>query len=73
MSTRRKSLIDFRHPFFRPLWRRVVVTLVLLGWTGFEISLGNLVWAALFGALGAYAAYVFFFAFDTDSEDTSGE
>lgn len=67
---------DLRTPFFRPLWRRVAVVVLALGWALVEISGGNVFWAILFGAMGAYAAYEFFVIYDpvayTDAADRSG-
>lgn len=51
-------------PFFRPMWRRVVTVIVIALWVWLEIAMGNPYWALLAGGIGAYAAYVFFFAFD---------
>lgn len=60
----RKRLIEVRHPFFRPLWRRIVLSVLLVGWTIFEISGGNTLWALLFGAIGVFCIYEFFFIYD---------
>ncbi|MCB1394581.1 MAG: DUF3329 domain-containing protein [Rhodobacter sp.] len=51
-------LIDADHPFFRPLWRRVVVVAFCLGWAGFEALTQSPGWALMIGALGLYAAWV---------------
>lgn len=68
-------LIEPRHPFFRPLWRRIAVVVVSLGWALFELSTGAVFWAILFGAIGAYAAWEYFVVFDpANYEDkTKGE
>ena len=55
---------DFNHPFFRPLWLRVLIVLACLGWAVVELSNGSTGWAILFGAIGLYAAYGFFVAFN---------
>lgn len=55
-----KKFIDGAHPFFRPLWRRIAVVAVCLGWAGFEFVSGSPFWGILFGALGCWAAYEFF-------------
>lgn len=57
-------LFDLDHPFFRPLWIRVLIVLACLGWAAFEMATGNPFWAILFGAMGLYAAYGFFVAFN---------
>ncbi|MEM9707260.1 MAG: hypothetical protein AAF871_00590 [Pseudomonadota bacterium] len=56
--------LEVRTPFFRTIWRRLLVTGLTLGWTAFEAAMGNLVWAAVFGAAGAYLVWAFFIAFD---------
>ncbi|ABV93019.1 hypothetical protein Dshi_1277 [Dinoroseobacter shibae DFL 12 = DSM 16493] len=61
---RRKAVLDLRVPFFRPVWRRVAMVLVLALWTGVEVSMGNPFWALLAGGIGVYAIYVFAFDFD---------
>jgi len=58
------KLFDVQHPFFRPLWRRVAVVAVCLGWTVVEILTGDPFFAVLFGAAGLYCAYQFFIVFD---------
>ena len=64
MAVERKRLIDVRHPFFLPLWRRVLVTVLLVGWTLFEIGWGGPFWALLFGGLTVYVIREFFVVFD---------
>lgn len=58
------KLFDFDHPFFRPLWLRVVVVLLCLVWAAFEIATGSAGWAMLFGSVGLYAGYRLFFVFE---------
>jgi hypothetical protein len=73
MANRRKQLIDVRHPFFRPVWRRVLITAFLVGWTVFEVGWGSMFWAMLFGALGVFCFYEFFVAYDpANYEDRDG-
>lgn len=64
MSRQRPGPLDLRHPVFRPLWRRVLLTAALIGWTVVELVYGNAFWALLIGGIGVYAAFVFFVAFD---------
>ena len=58
------NFLDVQTPFFRPLWRRVVVTVVCLAWAAMEISTGAVFWAILFGAAGLYLAWQFFVVFN---------
>lgn len=69
----RKPILDLRHPFLRPMWRRVVMVAFLAVWTGIEILGGNPYWAMLAGGIGVYAIWVFFFSFeapDAVADDT---
>ncbi|MFV0293990.1 MAG: hypothetical protein ACK5II_12585 [Paracoccus sp. (in: a-proteobacteria)] len=47
-------LVDPNHPFFRPFWVRIACVAFPFGWSIFEFITGNLVWAIIFGAAGAY-------------------
>jgi hypothetical protein len=53
-------LFELQHPFFRPLWRRVLVVAICLGWAVFELATGSPFWAIIFGALGATAVWQLF-------------
>lgn len=50
-----------RHPFFNPLWRRVVTVLVCILWGLFELANGAVAWATMFIGIGLFAGWVFFF------------
>lgn len=58
------KLLDVQLPFFLPLWRRVLVVAMCLGWALLELATGSPGWAVLFGGLGLYCAHQFFIAFD---------
>lgn len=60
----RRGLFDLDHPWFRPLWRRVLAVAVALGWGVFELALGSPGFALLFLALGGYAAWRLFVTFN---------
>jgi len=60
------DFFGIRHPFFIPLWRRIVTVAVCLGWAAFEFWGGNPGWGTLFGGTGILAAYGFFVGFDPD-------
>ncbi len=53
-------MIDPNHPFYGPLWRRVLIPAVCFLWAGFELYAGEMMWAIIVGALGAYATYKLF-------------
>ncbi|WP_282024782.1 hypothetical protein [Limimaricola cinnabarinus] len=59
-----KRLFEVRSPFFVPVWRRVVVVVLVFGWALIELSQGAPGWALLFAAAGAWCAWQFFFVFD---------
>ena len=60
-------MINLHHPYFRPLWPRLVITGGSLGWALVELLLGNPGWAMIFGAAGAFCAYEFFVVFDPEN------
>ena len=69
-------MFELRVPFFRPLWRRVIVVLLCFGWGMFEFSNNATVWGAGFFAMGALSAYQFFFAWiepEDDPEDREAD
>lgn len=51
-------MFDLRHPFFNPLWRRVLTVALALGWAVVELTTGSPGWAIMFGAVGVWAGYV---------------
>ncbi|MDZ5700012.1 DUF3329 domain-containing protein [Chelativorans sp. M5D2P16] len=60
------KLFDLDHPFFRPLWRRVAVTALCLGWGAFEFVSGSPFWGTLFGGLGLYCVWGFLLNYQPD-------
>lgn len=67
------KLLDVQHPFFRPMWRRVAVVALCLGWALVELATGAVFWAILFGAMGLYCAHQFFIAFDPPDGPRGGQ
>ncbi len=59
-----KKFLDVDHPMFRPLWVRVLIVVLCVGWAVFEFVAGSALWGAAFLALGIYAAWGFFVTFD---------
>jgi len=53
-------MIDPNHPFYEPLWRRILIPAICLVWAGIELYSGSIAWAGISGALGLYAAYKLF-------------
>ena len=69
----KKSAFDLRHPFFRPVWRRVLVVAICFAWASVEYSNGAEIWAMIFAALGGAAAWQFFIDWkDPDDGDGDG-
>lgn len=65
-----KKFLDTDHPGFKPLWIRVLVTLVCAGWGLLELATGSPFWAIIFLGLAAYCTYAFFFDFHPDGPDS---
>lgn len=59
-----RGFLDVRTPFFRPAWRRALITGFSLAWAAVEASNGNVFWTILFGAAGLYLVWAFFIAWD---------
>ncbi|MGO4851329.1 hypothetical protein [Phaeovulum sp. W22_SRMD_FR3] len=51
------KMIDPDHPFFAPMWRRVLTTVLPILWGGVELATGNPGWALIFAGAGAYAGW----------------
>lgn len=60
------KILDPTHPFFRPLGVRLAITVFCLGWAAFEAVAASPFWAVIFGAMGAFCAYEFFFNSNND-------
>ena len=53
------KLLDLEHPFFTPVWVRVVVVLVCAGWGLVELANGALFWSMFFLGLAAICGWRF--------------
>ena len=68
MATREQQ-----HPFYKPLWRRIVIVAVVAFWTGFEYFTGaGGLWLTLAGGMLAYSIYVFFITWPKDTPEGDG-
>lgn len=68
-------MFNMQDPFFQPLWLRIAIVAVCLGWAVVELLGNSPGWAILFGSLGAYAGYSFFVVWtplDDEEEDDNG-
>ncbi|KUF09327.1 hypothetical protein [Pseudoponticoccus marisrubri] len=63
------SAFNVQLAIFKPLWRRVAVVALCIGWALLEVLHGNLFWAMIFGAIGLYCCHQFFIAFDPPEDD----
>lgn len=62
-------MFDFSHPFYRPLWRRILIVAVCLGWALVEMTSGSPGFALLFGAAGGYAGWRLLIAWPPKMQD----
>ena len=54
------KIIDESHPFYKPLWRRIVLVCVLAAWTAFEVFYTQQpLWIVVAGGLLVYTAWIF--------------
>ncbi|MCX7306103.1 MAG: DUF3329 domain-containing protein [Hyphomicrobiales bacterium] len=58
---------DHEHPFFRPLWRRIAIVAVCLGWSLFEFVTGASGWGMIAAGFAAYAVWQFFYLYKEPS------
>ena len=52
------QILDPDHPFFRKPLVRWATAILPLCWAGFELWMGNTLWALAFGLAGGYAFWV---------------
>ncbi len=56
-------MIDLDHPFYKPLWARLLIVGACGIWAGFEFYSGAAFWGVIVSAVGIYAAYKLFYEF----------
>ncbi|MDO4232065.1 MAG: hypothetical protein Q4D19_08030 [Lautropia sp.] len=61
-------MFDLDDAFYRPLWIRVLLVAVALGWGVFEFLSGSPFFAIIFGGIGLYAGWRFFVTFSPPQE-----
>lgn len=61
-----KKFLDTDHPWFRPLWTRILFTVLPLAWGVLEFTTGSPFWGTIFLGLAGYAGWGFFVDFDPD-------
>jgi len=62
-------MFDLQSPLLRPLWLRVLISTLALGWAGVELATGSVGWAIIFGAAGAWCVWQFFVVWDPSKFD----
>ncbi|MBB4566119.1 hypothetical protein [Rhizobium leucaenae] len=67
------QLIDPNHPVYKPLWVRVLIVAVCLGWAIVEALGPQPFWAVLAGGLGVYAAWMLLFSFNPQPPKSQAE
>lgn len=58
------KLLDSAHPFYAPVWRRVVIVALCFLWALIELLNDAVFWAILSGALSVYCLWEFFLSQD---------
>ncbi|MFB2550538.1 hypothetical protein [Ensifer soli] len=59
-----QKFIDPDHPFYRPLWVRLLIAASCLFWTAIELYNGEMVWGMLFLAVTTYVVCVLLIFFN---------
>lgn len=62
------KLLDTGHALFRPFWIRLGIVTFAFAWAAFEASMGETVWALVFGAIASYCAWTLLFSYRTSRE-----
>ena len=70
---KQRPKLDLRGPFFKPIWRRVLIALLFVAWTLIEYLNDNQGWALVAAAIGVYVIYAQFFDYDDDEEEQSDD
>lgn len=69
------KIIDTDHPFYRPLWRRLLLVAVCAAWTAVEFYNNEQAWGTIFLVVTAYvfANLILFFKPSTAAEKSAEE
>ena len=60
---------DNQHPFFRPLWRRIAVILVCVGWAILEFATNAPFWGMIALGFTAYAIWAFLLTYNPPADN----
>lgn len=55
--------IEPEHPIYRPLWVRISLVAVLIGWAALEFYHQSPFWGVIAGGVGLFAAYELFWRY----------
>lgn len=55
--------IEPEHPIYRPLWVRLLIVFVLIGWSAMELTHDAPFWGVIAGGVGLFAAYELFWRY----------
>lgn len=67
------KFLDPHHPFFKPLWRRILTAALPTAWGGVELYNGSTGWGIMFVAAGVYAAYELLIMYDRTMANAAAE
>jgi len=59
--------------FFRPLWRRILLVVVVASWSALEWWNGDSFWGTLTAGVTAYAIWAYLIAFPDVGEESKKE
>jgi hypothetical protein len=63
-----KLMQDSDRAFFEPLWRRILLVVVVAAWSAWEWSNGDSFWGTLTLGVTAYAVWAYLIAFPGPAE-----
>ncbi|WAP66756.1 hypothetical protein [Jiella pelagia] len=66
-------MFDSKHPWFRPLWRRLLILAIAGGWGVFELVTGNPGWALIFLALAGWVLWSLVIAYDPNENSGNSQ
>lgn len=67
------KLLDPTHPFFKPLWARILTVVLPALWGGVEAYNQSWGWALMFLGAAAYAAYELLIIYDRSIANAEAE
>jgi hypothetical protein len=64
-------IIDTKHPFYRPLWVRVLIVSFCALWCGVEFYNHEPFWGTVVGGIAVYSAYVLLLGFKPSVDEAA--